>query len=201
MSSEEINLHLKGCITNSRESQQLIYSSFYNYAMKVCASYTSSREDLAEILNDGFIKIFKKLHNFQPTYADGVVSFKGWLRKIMVRTAIDHFRKNHRQRLVTGLNEVVSQQFFIKEDVTEKMSRKEILNAIQKLSPAYRVVFSLFVLEGLKHEEIAEKLNITTGASKSNLSKARKQLIGILARQNNYRPPIICTILETEMDQ
>jgi RNA polymerase sigma-70 factor (ECF subfamily) len=168
--------------------------------MKVCASYTSSREDLAEILNDGFIKIFKKLDNFQPTYADGVVSFKGWLRKIMVRTAIDHFRKNQRQRLVTGLNEVASQQFFIKEDVTEKMSRKEILNAIQKLSPAYRVVFSLFVLEGLKHEEIAEKLNITSGASKSNLSKARKQLIGILARQNNYRPPIICSLLEPAMD-
>jgi RNA polymerase sigma-70 factor (ECF subfamily) len=186
LSAEELTYHVGACALNSRESQKMIYSSFYGYAMAICDRYTNNQEDAVEILNDGFLKIFKEIHHYKPAYADVVSSFKGWLRKIMVYTAIDHFRKNNKHRMVTDLDNVVYQFTAVSEDAVEKLTYEEIIRAIQDLSPAYRTVFNLFVIEGLRHEEIAEKLEISTGTSKSNLSKARKQLQKILFKQNQF---------------
>ena len=152
--------------------------------MAICDRYTNNQEDAVEILNDGFLKIFREIHHYKPAYADVVSSFKGWLRKIMVYTAIDHFRKNHKHQVVTDLDNVVYQITAESEDAVDKLSYEEIIRAIQDLSPAYRAVFNLFVIEGLSHDEIAEKLGISTGTSKSNLSKARKQLQKILFKKN-----------------
>ena len=165
----------------------MIYSSFYGYAMAICDRYTNSQEDAVEILNDGFLKIFREIHHYKPAYADVVSSFKGWLRKIMVYTAIDHFRKNHKHKMVTDLDNVVYQLPSVSEDAVEKLTHEEIIRAIQDLSPAYRTVFNLFVIEGLSHDEIAAKLDISSGTSKSNLSKARKQLQKILFKQNQLQ--------------
>ncbi|MEK7224704.1 MAG: sigma factor, partial [Bacteroidota bacterium] len=96
LSADELTFHVEGCARNNRESQKIIYGSFYGYAMAICDRYTSKQEDAVEILNDGFLKIFKEIHHYQPAYADVISSFKGWLRKIMVYTAIDHFRKNQK---------------------------------------------------------------------------------------------------------
>lgn len=152
--------------------------------MAICDRYTNNQEDAVEILNDGFLKIFREIHHYKPAYADVVSSFKGWLRKIMVYTAIDHFRKNHKHQVVTDLDNVVYQVAAESEDAVDKLSYEEIIRAIQDLSPAYRAVFNLFVIEGLSHDEIADKLGISTGTSKSNLSKARKQLQKILFKKN-----------------
>ena len=152
--------------------------------MSICDRYTNRQDDAVEILNDGFLKIFKEIHHYQPAYADVVSSFKGWLRKIMVYTAIDHFRKYHKHSMVTELDSVVYQVAAAGEDAVEKLSYDEIIRAIQDLSPGYRTVFNLFVIDGLSHEEIANQLGISTGTSKSNLSKARKQLQKILFKQN-----------------
>ena len=152
--------------------------------MAICDRYTNNQEDAVEILNDGFLKIFREIHHYKPAYADVVSSFKGWLRKIMVYTAIDHFRKNHKHKMVTDLDNVVYQVPSISEDAIEKITHEEIIRSIQDLSPAYRTVFNLFVIEGLSHEEIANKLGISVGTSKSNLSKARRQLQKILFKQN-----------------
>ncbi|HYM94286.1 MAG TPA: RNA polymerase sigma factor [Chitinophagaceae bacterium] len=184
LSAEELTHHVGACALNSRESQKVIYSSFYGYAMAICDRYTNNQEDAVEILNDGFLKIFREIHHYRPAYADVVSSFKGWLRKIMVYTAIDHFRKNHKHQMVTALDNVVYQLPAISEDAIQKISYEEIIRAIQDLSPAYRTVFNLFVIEGLSHDEIAIKLDISAGTSKSNLSKARKQLQKILFKQN-----------------
>ena len=126
----------------------------------------------------------KEIHKYKPAYADVVSSFKGWLRTIMVYTAIDHFRKNHKHRMVTQLDNVVYQVATASEDAIEKLSYEEIIRAAQDLSPGYRTVFNLFVIEGLSHEEIANHLDVSIGTSKSNLSKARKQLQKILFKQN-----------------
>jgi RNA polymerase sigma-70 factor (ECF subfamily) len=184
LSAEELTYHVGACALNKRESQKIIYNSFYGYAMAICDRYTSNEEDALEILNDGFLKIFKEIHHYSPAYADVVSSFKGWLRKIMVYTAIDHFRKYHKHKMVIDLDQAGLQLSSGGEDAIDKLSYEEIIRGIQDLSPAYRAVLNLFIIEGLSHEEIAAKLEISTGTSKSNLSKARRQLQKILFKQN-----------------
>jgi RNA polymerase sigma factor (sigma-70 family) len=183
LSADELTYHVGGCALNKRESQKVIYNSFYGYAMAICDRYTSKQEDAVEILNDGFLKVFKEIHHYQPAYADVVSSFKGWVRKIMVYTAIDHFRKYQKHQMVTELDNVVFQVASVNEDAVDKLSYDEIIRAVQELSPGYRTVFNLFVIEGLSHDEIAEQLDISSGTSKSNLSKARRQLQKILYKK------------------
>jgi RNA polymerase sigma factor (sigma-70 family) len=181
---EELKQHIRGCALNNRESQKKMYSSFYAYAMTICDRYVNNEEDAMEILNDGFLKIFKEIHHFTPAYSDVTSSFKGWLRKIMICTAIDHFRKNHKHKILTELNENVIKIPVTGADALEKISYEEIILAIQQLSPAYRTVLNLFIIEGFSHEEISEQLDISIGTSKSNLWKARNQLQKILFKQN-----------------
>src|SRR5258705_4207281 len=88
LSGEELNLNIQGCVLNDRLSQNKIYTSFYNYAMTICSIYTNNYDDSVEILNDGFLKVFKEIYRYHPAYPDVILSFKGWLRKIMVYTAI-----------------------------------------------------------------------------------------------------------------
>ena len=184
LSADELTYHVEACALNKRNSQKVIYNSFYGYAMAICDRYTSRQEDAVEILNDGFLKVFREIHHYQPAYADVVSSFKGWLRKIMVYTAIDHFRKYHKHQMVTELDSIVYQVASVNEDAIDKLSYDEIIRAVQELSPGYRTVFNLFIIEGLSHDEIARQLGISTGTSKSNLSKARRQLQKILFKQN-----------------
>jgi RNA polymerase sigma factor (sigma-70 family) len=187
LSAEELTYHVEGCSLNKRESQKIIYTSFYGYAMAICDRYANKQDDALEILNDGFLKVFKEIHHYQPAYSDVVSSFKGWVRKIMVYTAIDHFRKNQKHKLVTQLDPVEYQMATNSADAIDKLSYDEIIRAIQDLSPGYRTVLNLFIIEGLSHDEIAEKLDISTGTSKSNLSKARKQLQKLLYTQNQIQ--------------
>lgn len=180
LSAEELTYHVEGCARNKRESQKAIYNSFYGYAMAICDRYTSSQHDAVEILNDGFLKIFKEIHNYKPLYADVINSFKGWLRKIMIYTAIDRYRKDQKHSLVTQLDNIVYHLPIVSEDAISKLSYDEIIRSIQELSPGYRSVLNLFIVEGYSHEEIANELGISVGTSKSNLSKARLQLHKIL---------------------
>ena len=185
LTAELLTYHVGACALNSRESQKVIYSSFYGYAMAICDRYTNNQDDAVEILNDGFLKIFREIHHYKPAYTDVVSSFKGWLRKIMIYTAIDHFRKFHKHKMVTSLDAVSYEFSSINEDAIDKLSHEEIIKAIQELTPGYRTVFNLFVIDGLSHEEISDRLGISIGTSKSNLSKARKQLQHILFKINH----------------
>ena len=184
LSAEELTYHVEACALNKRESQKILYSSFYGYAMAICDRYVNNQDDALEILNDGFLKIFKEIHHYKPAYKDVVSSFKGWLRKIMVYTAIDHFRKYQKHQLVASLDDVVYHVPSVSDDAINKLSYDEIIRAVQDLSPGYRAVFNLFVIEEFSHEEIAGHLGISIGTSKSNLSKARRQLQKILFKQN-----------------
>ncbi|MBP8243064.1 MAG: RNA polymerase sigma factor [Chitinophagaceae bacterium] len=165
----------------------MIYSSFYGYAMAICDRYAGNQDDAMEILNDGFLKVFREIHHYSPAYSDVVSSFKGWLRKIMVYTSIDHFRKNQKHQVLTQLDNVVYQVQAAADDALDKISYEEIIRSVQLLSPGYRTVFNLFVIEGWSHDEIADHLGISTGTSKSNLSKARRQLQKILYKYNEIQ--------------
>jgi len=187
LSAEELSLHIERCALNNRESQKKLYTSFYGYAMAVCDRYTNNQDDAIEILNDGFLKIFKEIYRYKPAYTDVVSSFKGWLRKIMVYTAIDHFRKNHKHQFTTDLDNGVVQVASHAEDALDRISYEEIIRSIQDLTPGYRTVFNLFIIEGFTHEEISDRLGISIGTSKSNLAKARRQLQKILYQQNQIQ--------------
>ena len=184
LSGEELRSTIQGCVLNDRLSQKKIYTSFYNYAMSICSIYTTNYEDSVEILNDGFLKVFKEIYRYQPAYADHVLSFKGWLRKIMLYTSIDHFRKNHKYRFTKELDNEVAWQSAEGEDALDRISYNEIVRSMQKLTPGYRIIFNLFIIENFSHEEISKRLGISVGTSKSNLARGRKQLQKILLTQN-----------------
>ena len=184
LSGEELRSTIQGCVLNDRLSQKKIYTSFYNYAMSICSIYTTNYEDSVEILNDGFLKVFKEIYRYQPAYADHVLSFKGWLRKIMLYTSIDHFRKNHKYRFTKELDNEVAWRSAEGEDALDRISYNEIVRSMQKLTPGYRIIFNLFIIENFSHEEISKRLGISVGTSKSNLARGRKQLQKILLTQN-----------------
>ena len=184
LSGEELRSTIQGCVLNDRLSQKKIYTSFYNYAMSICSIYTTNYEDSVEILNDGFLKVFKEIYRYQPAYADHVLSFKGWLRKIILYTSIDHFRKNHKYRFTKELDNEVAWRPAEGEDALDRISYNEIVRSMQKLTPGYRIIFNLFIIENFSHEEISKRLGISVGTSKSNLARGRKQLQKILLTQN-----------------
>ncbi len=182
ISAEELNLHIRGCTLNNRESQKKIYNSFYSYGMAICDRYTKRKEDSIEIFNDSFLKIFKEIHRYKPSYEDEVNSFKGWVRKIMIYTAIDHCRKYNKHYFTAEMDTSLIYLPVEEENALDMISHDEIIRAIKELSPAYRTVLNLFIIDGFSHEEISNQLGISIGTSKSNLSKARQQLQKILKK-------------------
>jgi RNA polymerase sigma factor (sigma-70 family) len=167
--SKELEPLLQACLKQDREAQRKLYMNFYGYAMCICVRYSSNTEEAKEVLNDGFMKVFTKLKQY-----DFKKPFKGWVRRIMINTALDNYRHNlknyHLQEIETV--EVESDAY----DVVQQLNYEYLISLIQMLSPAYKAVFNLFVIDGYTHEEIAEMLGISVGTSKSNLSKARANL-------------------------
>jgi RNA polymerase sigma-70 factor (ECF subfamily) len=150
--------------------------------MGICLRYSRTREEAIEIVNDGFIKVFSHLDK----YTQGL-SFKGWLRRIMINCAIDYYRRNEKHYHGLDISHINEESH--DENILDKLSAREIINAIQKLPPSYRMVFNLFTIEGFKHEEISHQLNISVGTSKSNLAIARSKLRRML--MNDYGDRLI----------
>lgn len=184
----ELENIIKGCIHAKRESQKALYKKYYGFSMGICMRYCNRTEDAVEILNDGFLKIFNSLHSFEPKHISLEASLMSWIKKIMINTAVDRFRKNHKYLVTTDINEYSYDIIDVQETFIDKLSYKEIIRVIQDLSPAYRTVFNLYVIDGYKHEEIAQQLNISVGTSKSNLSKAKINIQKMLAEADikNY---------------
>ena len=138
--------------------------------MGICLRYSRTREEAVEIVNDGFVKVFTKL----GLYSKGR-SFKGWLRRVMINAAIDYFRRNEKH--YNSLDISHGQYETPNETILDTLAAEEIIAAIQRLPPSYRMVFNLFVIEGYKHEEIANQLNISTGTcSKPGKARRRRQV-------------------------
>jgi RNA polymerase sigma factor (sigma-70 family) len=179
---------VKGCISLNRESQHKFYQHFYNFCFSTCITYCQTSDDAREVVNDGFLKIFKQLKNFTARYEDFELSLTGWIKRIMIHSSIDHYRKNKNFYFSTDVGDHVFEPFHTESSAIDKLSYDEIIKFIQRLSPAYRIVFSLCVIHGFKHEEIARELKISVGASKSNLFKARmniQKMISGAAMANN----------------
>lgn len=169
---------IRGCLAGNRGDQAKLYHLYASKMMGVCMWYAHNREEAEEILQDGFMRVFTYLHHY-----NGEGLFDGWIRKIMVNAALLKYRsKSSRLRVVTAFDQDV-------HDVSEEASFEndfdttELMQLVQTLPPAYRMVFNLYAFEGLKHREIAEALGISEGTSKSNLSDARKLLQKALSVQ------------------
>ena len=173
---EEQNF-ITACIRKERWAQKKLYEEHYSKMMGVCLRYSNNREDALDILHEGFIKVFKNISKYQPG-----TSIAAWIRRIMVNTSIDFYRKNIRRR-----TEDIDKAYQVSSDDADAISlcgEKEILACIQTLSPAYRAVFNLYVIEGYAHKEIADQLGITESTSRSNLVKARLKLKALLAAKH-----------------
>jgi RNA polymerase sigma-70 factor (ECF subfamily) len=160
-------LIIKGCIAGDRTSQQKLYDLYARKMMSVCLWYARNREEAEEILQDGFMRVFTYLHKFT-----GEGSFEGWIRKIMVNAALFKYRNKSHLRAVVEYN-AETHDGTQTPSVIAMMDAKELVKLVQTLTPGYRMVFNLYVLEGMKHREIAEILGISEGTSKSNLADAR----------------------------
>ena len=162
-----IHAYQKGNIDAFEGIYQVISAKMF----AVCLRYAGNREEAKDILQDGFIKISQQLKNYQSDN-----SFEGWARRIMVNTALDHYRSRIRWKIseLNESDEVANLES--DEDILSHLSYQEILLMVQELPHTYRLVFNLYAFEGLKHREIAEQLNISEGTSKSNLADARRIL-------------------------
>ncbi|HLG02445.1 MAG TPA: sigma-70 family RNA polymerase sigma factor [Bacteroidia bacterium] len=177
--SREMTDHelIAGCIRQDRSCQEALYKRFYGKMMGVSLRYARNRDEASDMLQEGFIKVFTSIRNFE-----GKGSFEGWIRRIVVNTAVDHLRRNkHEYMIVSTVYAREGEIPDLGDELDEDnnlldLSEEQILAAVQQLSPAYRTVFNLYVLENFSHKEIAEQLNISEGTSKSNLAKARFQL-------------------------
>ncbi|MEM1323915.1 MAG: RNA polymerase sigma factor [Bacteroidota bacterium] len=164
---------ISACVRKERWAQKKLYEEYYGKMMGVCLRYANNHDDALDILHEGFIKIFRHIAKYEPG-----TSLNAWIRRIMVNTSIDYYRKSIRRR-----TEDIEQAYHLGDasaDAVSQCSEKEILAAVQTLSPAYRAVFNLYVIEGYSHKEIADRLDITESTSRSNLVKARLKLKAIL---------------------
>jgi RNA polymerase sigma factor (sigma-70 family) len=157
---------LKGCMDGDRRMQEELYRRFSPRMYAVCLRYAGNAEEAEDILQEGFIKVFKKLDSFRN---EG--SFEGWVRRVFVNTAIEHFRRKRYLMPVTEKEENTIEGKYT--SVLDDLGAKDILALVQELSPGYRTVFNMYVVEGYTHKEIADMLGISEGTSKSQLSRAK----------------------------
>src|SRR5690606_32509980 len=160
---------LEGCRLNDRKAQEMLYRSFSSKMMAICSRYASSQFEAEESLQLGFIKVFKNINQFANKG-----SLEGWVRRIMVNTAIELSRRSIILQDIDEVKEsaIVDSQLF----EIDNLEVKDLLKMIQELAPGFRLVFNMYAIEGFSHKEIAEALNISESASKSQLSRARVRL-------------------------
>ena len=178
---------IDGCISKKQVDQKIFYERYYGYCLKIVFRYIYRYEIAVDVVNDSFVKIFGKLHTFHCAQSNAIeFAMMGWMKTIMINTAIDKLRKDDFMHEIGLTNEGLwiedrsqaSDQTLLYED---------IIKQIKKLPPAYRIVFNMYVIDGFTHQEIANQLNIAVGTSKSNLSKARAILQSFIKKADNTK--------------
>jgi len=157
---------MEGCKAGDRKVQELLYKQTSAKMYALCLRYAKDHMEAEDCLQMGYVKVFQKIQDYR---GDG--SFEGWIRRVMVNTAIGSYRKNLRNLTVVQLEEAYEQPSTGFD--FSKLGMQDLMKLIQQLADGYRMVFNLYAIEGYSHKEIADMLGITEGASKSQLSRAR----------------------------
>ncbi len=171
---------IEGCIAGNRKAQKALFETYKSSMMGVCLRYCKSKDEAEDVLMMAFMTILSEIHTFRRES-----SLNSWIRRIVVNTAINNYRKNLKHYFHSDIDEVSEIDIEGGEDfqISDSHSADAILKVMQELPEGYRIVLNLYIVEGYKHREIAEMLGITDGTSKSQLSKARKIIQEKLAKQ------------------
>lgn len=170
---KELKKIIKDCVSGNVRAQETLYKLFAPKMFGVCLRYAKDRTDAEDSLQEGFMNVFKYIGSYRH---EG--SFEGWMRRIMVNISLEKYRKQHLMYPVEDVS--VYEKTNYNDDILDKISAEELIEQIQKLSPRYRMVFNLYVLEGMSHQEISKEMSISVGTSKSNLARARDVLKGMV---------------------
>jgi RNA polymerase sigma factor (sigma-70 family) len=177
MGEEDLPQLLAGCLKQDRKHQKELYKSFYGFAMGICLRYAANHYQAAEIMNQGFLKVFTNLDKYSTEKP-----FKAWLGRIMINTSINYYRSNLKMSQMEDLEKA---EGVIHNDLPDsKLTYDDLIAMVHQLPQAYRTVFNLFAIEGYTHEEIGKLLNISEGTSKSNLFKAREKLKKMITKSD-----------------
>ena len=169
------------CVSGNAKAQRMLFERYSAKMLGVAIRYIKDKERAEDVLQDAFIKVFKNLKKFKH-YG----SLEGWIRRIVVNTALDQLRKNKKRQSNVELDdsffELATDSFTV-----ERLQAESLLNLVQQLPEGYRTVFNLFAIEGYSHKEIAEKLSISENTSKSQYSRAKSVLRDVLKKLNIER--------------
>lgn len=176
-SSAELERIIDGCKAEDPQAQKQLYRLFYAYGLSVCLHYANNREEAEEMVHNGFIRVFEHIDQYR---AAG--EFKAWFRTIIVRSAINYYHRvqKNKRRLASAAPQLLQKNAYNR--ALKKLAETDAYQLLQGLTPAYRMVISLHVLEGYTHREIAQLLNISVGTSKSNLAKAKAKLAVLMKK-------------------
>ncbi len=175
MTEDEVKTCIEGCKKKDRQSQQRLYQEFHAFAMSICLRYAANAYEAADMLNDGFFKIFTRIHTFDNSRA-----FQPWLGRVICNTAIDFYRANFKKQQTVQIEKAAPAAIAVAAE--HKPEYADLLAMVQRLPLTYRTVFNLYAMDGFSHEEIGAMLNITAGTSRSNLFKARQLLREMLRK-------------------
>ena len=166
---DDTNKIIAGCLKGNRRDQELLYRRNAGKMYALCLRYSNDREEASDVLQEGFVRIFNRLRDYKK---EG--SFEGWMRKIMVNTALEKYRENHFLYNVDSIDDIKETDLETAEvDADDELEANDLMGMIKSLPPQYKMVFNLYAIEGYSHKEIGQMLGITVGTSKSNLSRAR----------------------------
>lgn len=174
MTDEEL---IKACIRNSPSAQKELFDRFSRKMMGVCSRYAEDSLEAQDIMQDGFIKVFNSMESFQ--YQG---SLEGWIKRIMINTALDNYRRNKKRKYAVELDSEDAMEVKDQNQIVEGITKKFLLKLIQKLPEGYRIIFNMFAIEGYSHKEIASELGISINTSKSQYARARAYLQMELAK-------------------
>jgi RNA polymerase sigma factor (sigma-70 family) len=161
---------VRGCRKNDRKCQEIIYRRYAKVMYNLCLIYETDHDKARDILQDAFIKIFRNINSF-----DRKGSLRGWMKKIITNTAIDHYRKNYGEAQFIPIENIVP-PFSDEETVASILNTKDIISQVNRLPDGARMIFQLHAIEGYSHKEIANMLHISEGTSKSQINRAKHLL-------------------------
>jgi RNA polymerase sigma factor (sigma-70 family) len=170
---------IKECIEGNRIAQERLYNFYASRMRGTCLRYAGSVFEAEDIFQDGFIKVFTNLKNYKNQG-----SLDGWIRRIIVNTAIDAYKKNIEKNAHVSYD-MLEEEEIAQVEIADNLDEEDLIQVLAKLPDGYRIVFNLYAIEGFSHKEIADKLEITESTSKSQLFKARKQIQHLLEYKYN----------------
>ena len=174
MTDEEL---VKACVRKSPSAQKMLFDKFCKRMMTVCARYADDTLEAQDIMQDGFIKVFNSIETY---HYEG--SLEGWIKRIMINTALDNYRKNKKRKYAVELDSDDVREIKVESETVEGLTSKYLMKLVQNLPEGYRIIFNMFAIEGYSHKEIAEELGISINTSKSQYARARAYLQKVLAK-------------------